>query len=132
MDIRPPTQKTHGGMDVYQYAKYKLLRSLECFVHFLTQQLALKQDYMFKLSLKIRSLLRNFKFSQVRTALSQFHLKGKLSKAKPYHPHQTIVSLDGELPKVASIGRSDEDSELSSGSLSDSTGDPISLSLSDD
>jgi len=133
MDFNPPI-KNHQGMDVYEYTKYKLLRSLENFVHFMTHQLPTKSDYTLRLSLSIRAFAVNFKFTAIARALKPLKLRGKMSTSvKPIYPYPTVVGLDGDLPKARQV--SDRDfvsSELSSLSSSGSRKRDDSSSLSDD
>jgi len=131
MDFHPPI-KNHQGMDVYEYTKYKLLRSLENFVHFMTHQLSAKSAFVFRLSLTIRAFAVNFKFSAIARALKPLKLRGKMSKlVKPVYPYPTVKGLDGGEHYVHRVSDKVENSELSSFS-SESSKSFGSSSLSDD
>lgn len=118
LDFQPPISPNHDKMDVYQYTVYKLLRRLENFVHFVTHNLAKKSSYILRLSLGVRRLAKNLKFSALNRLFKTIDLKGK--KAKPVervYPYYQISGLAGCLPKAKPIGvDSCSSSELSSDS----------------
>lgn len=119
LDFHPPT-KSYGGMDVYHYTIWKLLRSLEDFVHFVCRFLARKPKYIFRLSLKVRRLAKNLKFSTIARVLKALDLKGKKQTklAEPTYPFPTISGLSGLLKaKQFGVTLSDELSSDSDSSV---------------
>jgi len=116
MDIQAPTKSHHDGMDIYAFSKYKLLRRLENYVHFMTKFLVKKSAYIFRLSLCVRRFMKNLKFSALTRLFKTIDLKGKRVKpAEPVYPYHCVVALVGQLPKVAPVSRNLSD-ELSSNS----------------
>jgi hypothetical protein len=91
LDINPPTQSHYYGMDVVEFTKYKILRMLESFVHFLTATIVKKTNFLLKLSFKIRKYLRKLNFISVFRELNSLNLRPKARKAaKPTYPLPNI------------------------------------------
>lgn len=114
MDIQAPTKSHTEGMDVYRYTIYKLLRRLENYVHFMTHFLATKSDYIMRLSLSVRKLMSNLKFSALSRLFKTINLNGKRRKpTESVYPYPTIVGIKGaSLPKAKPISV-ESSSELS-------------------
>lgn len=101
MDIRAPTKSHHEGMDIYEFSKYKLLRRLENYVHFMTKFFVKKPSYILRLSLCVRRFMKNLKFSALTRLFKTIDLKGKRVKpAEPVYPYPRVEGIMGSLPKV--------------------------------
>jgi len=93
LDISPPKETHIGNMDTLEYTKYKLLRSLENFVHSLVRLLANNTKYLVRLSRKLRCWLRNYAFKAAFKGLRPF------CKGKPKRP----IELTYPFPTVRHI-----------------------------
>jgi len=82
LDISPPKETHIGKMDTLEFTKWKLLRSLENFVHFLVRHLAKRTKYFIRLCRKLRYWLRNSAFKAAYLGLSPY------CKGKPKKPTQ--------------------------------------------
>jgi len=105
LDITPPKGSQIRNMDTVEFVKYKLLRSLENFVHFLTRALSTNNtEYFTRLSRKIRYWLRTFAFKAAFLAMLPF-CKGKPGKpTKLVDPFPSVIQH--RVSKPAKPGKS--------------------------
>jgi len=104
LDFQPPKQTSYSGLDIVEFTKWKLLRSLENFVHFAVHYLPTKTNFIVKLSLTIRRYLRCTKYTCVYRELSPLNLKGKWRKPTeltyPFPTIRPVTVRTGALPKA--------------------------------
>jgi hypothetical protein len=111
-------KKTHiGSLSTIEFCKYKLLRSLENFVHILTTHLAHRPKYFYRLCRKLRHWLRTFAFKAAFNGLKPF-CKGKYDRTKTHSVEKpTVVRTRTKVLKEPAIKSqipvSDEDTDSS-------------------
>jgi len=91
LDFQNPKKLHYKGLDLIEFTKWKLLKSLDNFVYLMVNHLVLKTDYFIRLSRRLRSHLTNLKFVSVFRELSFLNLKGKWKKpAKLTYPFPQV------------------------------------------
>lgn len=113
LDLTPPKESHYEGMNTLEFIKWKLLRSLENFIHLLTKNLGTKTKYFTQLSCKVRYWLRDYSFGSVIKCFK--HLHGKVTKRTPMYPFPTVEPLRGQ--GFQDLGSPNLDNSSSSKSL---------------
>jgi len=86
MDVTPPKQDHFTGLDIVEFTKWKLLRSLENFVHFITVWFVKKPTYILRLSRRIRAFATKLNFGAMMREFNSLRLFGKPKVTKLPYP----------------------------------------------
>jgi hypothetical protein len=117
LDFVCPEKTQIGSLTTVEFVKYKLLRSLENFTHFLTVSLADNPKYLTRLSRKLRYWLRDCAFKAAFRGIESY-CKGKPTRkdtvSKPSVKQVRTLDSFKTKSKQNQVASSDEESDSSS------------------
>jgi hypothetical protein len=134
LDFVCPEKTQIGSLTTIEFVRYKLLRSLENFTHFLTVSLAKKPKYFIRLSRKLRSWLRDCAFKAAFRGIKSYCKGKKVKKAIVSKPSvKQVRTLDSfkTKSKQNQVASSDEESDSSDSDASSSESSSTSESTTD-